>query len=129
MGGKKSIGSDGKAQCIESDADIISCFLGFMRPTHKVNRIEDIQPGDIISFTSVNGTENAHVAVTFEVVDSVKLGSIWTIPQEKMILISPNKLLAVSSEAAERSIHFEELDIDQIKISKKFRSFFQSLVD
>jgi len=127
--GKKTTSPDGTAKCMESDSDIVSSFLGFFGAAHKVNRIEEVQPGDIVSFTSVEGTENAHVAVTFESGDSIKLASFWTIPQEKMVLISPNKLLAVCSEATTRSSRFEALDIHRIKISKKFRSFFQGLVD
>jgi hypothetical protein len=127
--GKEYRDENGTIKCIECDSDIISSFLGFFGPKYKVDSLDDIKPGDIISFTSINGTENAHVAVTFESGDTAKLGSFWTIPREKMILISPSKLLTVCSEAIEKSTKLENLDINQIKISNKFRHFFQSLVD
>lgn len=116
----------GKA--IERDADIISSFLGFWTPENKVDRIEDVKPGDIISFKSQYGTENAHVAIVFEEGESVKLGSFWTIPKEKMILVSPEKIVAVCLDASEgEDSRFEPLDLEQVQISSKFRAFFQSL--
>jgi len=125
--GKKHRDSDGTVRCIESDADIVAAFLGF-DPIHKLNEPEDIQAGDIVSFESVYGTKHAHVAITFEGGDAVRLASFWTIPEERMMLVSPDKLVAICAEASQVSARFEGLDMGKITISKKFRSFFQSLV-
>lgn len=127
--GKKHVNSDGTARCIESDADVVASFLGFFDPRYKFNCMEDIQPGDIVSFKSVYGTEHAHVAITFEGGDAVRLASFWTIPEERMMLVSPNKLVTLCAEAAQKSDRFEGLDTGAITISKKFRSFFQGLVN
>jgi hypothetical protein len=48
--------------------------------------------------------------------------------KEKMILISPEKLLSASKNAANLSDTYEHIDPDNIKISNKFRLFFQGLV-
>jgi|SaaInlStandDraft_7_1057024.scaffolds.fasta_scaffold13922_2 hypothetical protein len=126
--GKSNRNSDGSAKCIGTDAEIIGSFLGLWGPTHRVASLADVKPGDIISFADTYDTDMVHVAITFEEAPNIRLGSFWNIPEEKMILISPEKLLSVSKNAANLSDTYEHIDPDNIKISNKFRLFFQGLV-
>lgn len=59
-----------------------------------------VETGDILVFQSNRGTEMGHVALVLDNGEKLWVASHWVLPKEKMIKLTPNRILTTSKQAA-----------------------------
>lgn len=90
---------------LKADTTAAKRILGFDTPeTFSVVKFGDldsaVQPGDILAFKSNTSLEMAHVAIVLEKFEKLWLVSYWRYPREKILRITPDRLILASETTA-----------------------------
>lgn len=116
---KQDITTAYKAATYEGDGPAVNLLFGLEDETctHQLEAkaLQDfVKTGDVLIFHSNRGSELGHVALVIDNFERLWVASHWSLPKEKMIKITPNRIFTASRDSA-----FEQFDTDAHKESDR----------
>ncbi len=84
-----------------------STFWG-QAQTVTANTLKDVvKTGDVLVFRSNRGSELGHVALVLDNFERLWVASHWSLPREKMIKITPNRIFSAARDSAFENFNLE----------------------
>ena len=102
---KQDITTAYRAANYEGDSPAVNLLFGLEDKgcTHKIaaTGLQDfVKTGDILIFHSNRGSKLSHVALVLDNFEKLWVASHWSLPRDKMIKITPNRIFTSSRDSA-----------------------------